>query len=466
MKMVSVVLFALFLVSFAAAQQRWTKAYGGTRKDEGFSVQQTSDGGYIAAGYTASFGAGDSDVYLIKTNASGDTLWTRAFGGANADQAFTIKQTADSGYIVAGYTTSFGASGYDAWLIKTNASGDTLWTRTYGGTNDDLGTSVQQTADGGYIVAGWTGSFGAGNEDIYLVKTNASGNTLWTRTFGGANTDEAYSVRQTADSGYIIAGWTNSFGSGNGDVYLIKTNASGDTLWTRTFGGVGDDAGYSTQQTSEGGYIIAGYTASFGAGSHDFYLVKTNASGDTLWTRTFGGVGDEDGHSVQPTVDGGYVIAGQTTSYGAGSDDVYLVKTDSSGDTLWTRTFGGSYIDVSSSVRQTADGGYIIAGYTAPPASSGNVYLIKTDENGSLAVEVGRADQRAVAGSLRVVPTPFASSARVLGHEAEQFSLYDISGKLVQTCRGDRVGDKLSPGVYFINPEGAHSQSVRVVNVK
>ena len=232
-------MFTLLLVSLSNAQQRWERDYGGAGTEYSYSVQQTTDAGYIVAGGTLSFG-NSYQVYLIKTNASGDTLWTRTYGGTNYDYGRSVQQTSDAGYIIAGFTNSFGAGGMDVYLIKTNASGDTLWTRTYGGTDNDPGYSVQQTSDTGYIVAGATHSFGAG-DDVYLIKTDGSGDTLWTRTYGGTNQDLGYSVRQTSDGGYIIVGSTNSFGAGNYDVWLIKTNASGDTLWTRTYGGTNPD---------------------------------------------------------------------------------------------------------------------------------------------------------------------------------------------------------------------------------
>jgi hypothetical protein len=187
---------------------------------------------------------------------------------------------------------------------------DTLWTRTYGGSNDDYAWSVEQTADGGYIVAGSTNSFGAGDFDCYLVKTNSQGDTLWTRTYGGSDDDRATSIQQTADGGYIVAGFTLSFGAGSGDFYLVKTNSLGDTLWTRTYGGSSDDKGFSVQRTADGGYIVAGFTLSFGAGGYDFYLVKTNSQGDTLWTRTYGGSNQDEARSAQQTADGGYIVAG------------------------------------------------------------------------------------------------------------------------------------------------------------
>jgi hypothetical protein len=315
--------------SVASGQTSWLRTYGGTGSDGGTEVQQTADGGYIVAGSTSSFGAG-SDAYLIKTNAQGDTLWTRTYGGTSYDQGWSVQQTADGGYVIAGYTESFGAGNGDVYLIKTNASGDTLWTRTYGGTEHDEGCSVQLTADGGYIIAGRTYSPDA-EDDVYLIKTNASGDTLWTRTYGGTSHDLSYSVQRTADSGYIIAGLANCRGEEDGDVYLIKTNASGDTLWTRTHGGTNHDWGFSVQQTADGGYIIAGSTYSFGAGNSDIYLVKTDASGDTLWTRVYGGKPHDYGFSVLQTAAGAYIVAGTTGSFGA-YWDAFLIKTDSLGN--------------------------------------------------------------------------------------------------------------------------------------
>jgi uncharacterized delta-60 repeat protein len=378
----SLVVFSLLAVSALAQPSPdtlWTRTYGGSDYDYAYSVQQTTDGGYIVAGYTASFGAGLEDFYLVKTNTSGAPLWTRTYGGSFREEANSVQQTADGGYIVAGRTESFGAGSYDFYLVKTNSQGDTLWTRTYGGSSTDVAYSVRQSADGGYIMAGWTNSFGAGEYDFYLVKTNSQGDTLWTRTYGGINYDRAYSVQQTTDGGYIVAGYTWSFGAGGYDFYLVKTNSQGDTLWTRTYGGRDWDNAYSVQQNADGGYIVAGHTLSFGAGIRDFYVVRTNSQGNTLWTRTYGGSMGDEAYSVQQIADGGYIVAGLTSSSGAGLSDFYLVKTNSYGEPLWTRTYGGSMGDEAYSVQQTADGGYIVAGYTSSfGAGSYDFYLVKT----------------------------------------------------------------------------------------
>ena len=328
-----ILLAFLNLFTYAIVQAQvdtlWTKTFGGGYNDYGNSVQQTTDGGYITVGYTSSYGAGGPDGWMIKTNASGDTLWTKTFGGNVEDWIWSVQQTTDWGYIMVGGTSSFGAGSSDGWLIKTNASGDTLWTKTFGGGDNDYDNSVRQTTDEGYILVGVTESFGAGNSDIWLIKTNASGDTLWTKTFGGDDNDYGNSVQQTTDEGYIIVGVTESFGAGNSDIWLIKTNASGDTLWTKTFGGISLDRGYSVQQITDGGYILVGTTPAFGAGYYNdaIWLIKTDVYGDTLWTKTFGGSDYDWGRSVQQMTDRGYIIVGCTYSFGAGYSDVWLIKT-------------------------------------------------------------------------------------------------------------------------------------------
>ncbi len=356
----------------------WTRTYGGSDGEEGMDVQQTSDGGYIFVGIGRSFGHGGPDAYLIKTDANGDTLWTRSYGGIEQDWGVSVCQTIDGGYVITGETNSFGAVEFDVFLIKTDANGDTIWTRTFGGTNADIGKCVQQTTDGGYIITGYTRSFGAGDWDVWLIKTDTNGDTIWTRTFGGTSEDNGYFVQQTTDGGYIVTGSTQSFGAGIHDVYLIKTDMNGDSVWTKTFGGSDIDFARCVQQTTDGGYIILGSTNSFSGNIWpDLWLIKTNSNGDTLWTRTHGGGDSESGCRVQQCFDEGYIISGYTHSYG-GTRDAYVLKTNINGYFSWMRVFGGAGYECGTCVDQTLDGGYIVGGYTTTfGAGSYDAYLIR-----------------------------------------------------------------------------------------
>jgi hypothetical protein len=340
----------------------WAKAFGGAYNDYGWSVQQTTDGGYIVAGYTESFGAGNADFYLIKTDASGNLLWSKTFGGINFDQAYSVEQTIDGGYIIAGYTQSFGAGGYDFYLVKTDSNGNLLWSKTFGGTTGDYGYSVTQTMDGGYIMTGTTMSFGMGSDDIWLIKTDGNGNSLWTKTYGGTNSDNGRCVKQTTDAGYILLGSTYGFGAGNLDIYLTKTDSSGNLSWTKTFGGTDEDIGYSIKQTNDTGYVIIGHSKSFTPGHNKIYLIKTDTNGDSIWTKIFGGSVGDYGLSIQQTIDVGYVIAGQTYSFGLGIDDFYLIKTNSLGSSGCNEASTATI--VTTPVTQVTSPAFIV---TSPP---------------------------------------------------------------------------------------------------
>jgi hypothetical protein len=354
--------------------------FGGSGDNWGYSVQQTSDGGYVVMGSTSSYGAGNLDVWLVKTDASGNKVWDKTLGGIDYEEGNWVQQTSDGGYIIAGWTDSYGAGHEDVWLVKTDASGNRVWDKTFGGVSWDEGFSVQQTSDGGYIVVGLTTPESDGGfADAWLIRTDALGNKVWDRTFGWILNDYGYSVQQTSDGGYVILGVTEDNGSGGHGIWLIKTDTSGNKVWDKTFGETSLDEGRQVQQTSDGGYIITGT-----AGGHNVWLIRTDADGNEVWDRTFGGTREDNGYSGQRTSDGGYVVAGYTYSFGAGYDDVWLIKTDSSGNEVWDKTFGGPNRERGQSVRQTSDGGYIITGYTASFGAGGyDIWLVKTDADGN-----------------------------------------------------------------------------------
>ncbi len=342
---------------------RWDKTFGGDGDDRVYSLTHTSDGGYILAGYSYYIDERHFGARLVKTDANGNMQWQRNIGGNRFYEAHYAMQTSDGGYIIAGSTGSYGAGSDDFWLVKTDAEGIEQWNRTFGGEYADIASSVRQTSDGGYIMAGRTESYGAGSDDFWLVKTDPEGTEQWNRTFGGDSIDSLYSFQQTIDGGYILCGDTRSFGTGSSDFWLVKTDNNGIELWNRTFGGANYDRAYSVQQTSDGGYILAGMTRSFSANHFDFLLVKTDSNGTEQWNRTIVGPNEDNSpHSILQSPGGGYIIAGKTGSGGTESYDMWLVMTDQDGYVQWETTFGGTGHDVARSVLLAPDGGLVVAG--------------------------------------------------------------------------------------------------------
>jgi len=293
-----------FIVSVEASLTTWSRTYGGEDVDAAESVIQTSDGGYAIVGRTESFGGGLSSFWLVKTDKFGNMEWRRAYGG-KSEVAYYLVETDGGGYAIVGQTQAFGAGFVDIWFVKTDAYGNMEWNKTYGGTDGDSGRSLLVTSDGGYAIAGHTVSFGAGNSDFWLIKTDEFGNMEWNRTYGGTENDIALSLVETSDGGYIIAGRT----------LLVKTDAVGNMKWNQTY----DGSIRYLVATSDGGYAIAGTK------NDDFWLVKTDEYGNMEWSQTYEGEGDDYANSLVATSDGGYAIAGEK------SGDFWLIKTDKYG---------------------------------------------------------------------------------------------------------------------------------------
>jgi len=358
----------------------WNKTFGTSESDWGDAMIETSDGSYVLVGNTNSYGAGGYDLWLIKTDADGNELWNKTFGGPGLEAGNSVIETTDGGYVLAGIMDSYGSGGMDVWLIKTDVDGNELWDKTFGGSGDDFEYSVIETQDGGYVVAGFTESYGAGGKDVWLIKTDVDGNEVWNKTYGGSDDDWGDSVVETQDGSYVIEAFTKSYGAGGWDVWLLKTDADGNEVWEKTFGGSGSDAGDSIIETTDGGYIIAGITDSYGAGGYDAWLLKTDADGNEVWKETFGDSGDDRGYSAIETGDGGYLMVGYTDSYDAAWRDMWLIKTDADGNELWKETFGDSGDDRGYSVIETVDGSYTIAGNTQSyGAGDWDIWLIKIE---------------------------------------------------------------------------------------
>ncbi|MCE3077210.1 T9SS type A sorting domain-containing protein [Chryseobacterium gwangjuense] len=371
-KFISSLLFIYFsnLFSSQAPAMQWQKNYGGSQPEMFPDIALTSDGGYILAGSSASTNGnvtgnhGLNDFWVVRTNSTGDILWQKSLGGSAGDAASSVRQTSDGGYIVAGSSSSnngdvtgnHGSS--DFWIVKLDTSGNLQWQKSFGGSNEEIAQSIRQTTDGGYIVAGYTassdGDVASGNggyRDYWVIKLNATGNLQWEKTYGGGSGDQAYSIEQTTDGGYIIGGYSNSIDNivtgnhGSDDYWIVKINAAGVLQWQKSLGGSGTDRAFSVKQTSDGGYIAFGQS------------ISTN--------------GDITGSH--------------------GNDDYWLAKLSSTGILQWQKSYGGSLYDRGRDVSQTADGGYIMTGVSFPlnvegtTSNGANDYLIvKTDASGNM----------------------------------------------------------------------------------
>jgi uncharacterized delta-60 repeat protein len=330
-----------------------------------------------------------TDMWVLKLDANGNVQWQKTYGGQIDDEAYSIQQTLDGGYIVAGYTRSFGQrkiNEMDMWVLKLDANGNIQWQKTYGGSDDDKAYSIQQTSDGGYIVAGSTRSFGAGYNDVWVLKLDANGNIQWQKAYGGGGIDYARSIKQTSDGGYIVAGYTYSFGL-SGSVWVLKLDANGNVQWQKAYGGDWHDEAYSIQQTSDGGYIVAGHTESFGLvmGGGYAWVLKLDANGNVQWQKAYGGPGNDEVYSIQQTSDGGYIVAGWTSSFFSGDYNAWVLKLDANGNIQWQKAYGGKYWDSADSIQQTSDGGYIVAGWTESfKYPIFEVWVLKLDANGNI----------------------------------------------------------------------------------
>lgn len=381
---------------------QWQKCFGGSLAELGYSIRQTTDGGYIAAGSSSSSNGqvtenhGVADYWIVKMTSTGTLQWQKSLGGSGAESASSVFQTTDGGYIATGTSNSVdgdvtGNHGdLDYWVVKMDPGGNLQWQKSFGGSNIERAESIQQTTDGGYILAGTTSSTDGdvtanhGGQDYWVLKLSPDGNIQWEKSLGGSGWENAVSIQQTTDGGYIVAGSTTDSLDGditenNGlyDYWVVKLDTGGAIEWEKSYGGMGDDLAYSVQQTLDGGYIIAGTSSDSVTGEiptypgiPDYWIIKTDSLGNMEWNKLLGGSYHDNTQAVRPTQDGGYIIGGWSVSTDGqvtgnhGNHDYWVTKLDNLGNLQWQKSLGGSNVDMLHSIEQTADGGYIMLGYT------------------------------------------------------------------------------------------------------
>jgi len=432
-----IVLQSSLIYSQHIISEKW---YGGNYKDEGAEGVNMSDGGFLITGiYNQSY---YNDIYLIRTNANGDTLWTKTYGGSSWDNGFSINPTYDNNYIIGGRTFSSGsATSGDAYLLKVSPNGDYIRESKYGSSTKDGCTSVLQASDSGYV---FTGQYN--NSDFWVFKSDSAGIEQWSKTFGAGF---GYKVIETSDQNYLVTGF---IGSPN-NMYIAKLNAvTGDTIWTKTLGGSGMDRGYSICNSYNDGFMVVGFTGSEGAGGYDIYLAELNADGDTVSTKTYGFTENETGYSICQGPDSSYLVAASTSSIGEGLNDIYLLKLDANLDTLWTETYGGVNNDWPNQIFLSSDSHYVVIGTTESYGTPGDVYFLKIGEYDPTGIETrGKFDRTTSKYQLsQNYPNPF-NPKTIFSYQLPvisevNLSIYNLLGQRIATL----IQEKQQAGSYQI----------------
>lgn len=410
----------LFIFALSHSQITFEQTYGGINDDHFYSVRQTNDGGYICIGSTENYGATDYDIYILKTDLIGDSIWAKRITDTlnYNDMGYSIEQTNDGGYIFGGSLDG------KAYVQKIDDAGNVVWGKFYD--EGFMAHSVQHTFDNGYVFAGKSKDY-----KVYLVKTYPDGDTMWTRKYGYATMAYGYCVQQTIDSGYIVIGSILGYDGIHHDAYLIRVNSIGDTLWTRKYDGPSNVTDYGNYVIVEnnGDYIVS-CSFDWAVNSSHARIMRINDNGNILWESSIGNSSYTNAYTIQKTLDNAYVFTGATIDTTNNDLDVILVKLNALGDTLWIRTFGGLSSDHAYGVDVCDDGGYIVAGYTESfGAGSEDMYLIKTDNNGIL-TPIHELDNSQLC--LNVFPNPFTGDISIeLNIGDKKIDVYNNIGQLV-----------------------------------
>ena len=369
--------------SHLIAQDTFTKVYGGKQDEHAMSVIETRDGDYVVVGFTFSFGQGKSDIWVMKVDEYGEVIWREYYGEEGFEWANDLIETRDGNYVVAGYSKDHESGLSDAWVFQLNRHGELMWSEKYGGDQADEAKSITQTTDGGYAVAGFSHSLSNGESDIWLLRLNAVGNTLWEKNYGGTGTEQGYSIIETSDEGFLIGGYQSYRKSFKADMLLVKVDRNGKGVWRKAIKSPGNDVIEAVLETDEGDYLVAGWGFHEANQSLDAKVFRVSPSGKVLWERNFGGEGKDAVYDIVPTDDGGYALAGQTGSYGSRSD-FWLLKLDENGTPSWQKRSQGESRDWGHALCHTRDGGYLLVGGTKSFAEGGSdMCLMKTDARGN-----------------------------------------------------------------------------------
>jgi hypothetical protein len=474
-------LLILILLPFLGVSQQLDTAfiftYGGKGEDQLYKLIETSDSGFVMVGSTSSFGNGNTDIYIVKTDSLANLQWSKVIGKSGIDIGRSVIESYDKGLIITGITNSSGAGGYEVLLVKTDSAGNVLWENTFGGVDWDFGISVVELPDKSIVIAGHTHSFGNGGTDIYLLKTDSEGNLIWSKTYGGDKDEETSSLILTNDNNLLIVGSTESFGLEGKDAYILKVNFNGDTLWTTTFGGIKDDSAFAVANAIDNGYIITGGSASFTqGGDKDILIFKLTKDGTFLWYYTLGENPakenkDDEGKGIFVRSDGSFLLTGYTATNGLGFKDVFGFGTDTNGweDLNESASYGGIYDEEGLDIIQTKNNRYVIGGYTSSYGSGKTDFMLifmKKITPGPFqkvivygdTITVSIKPELAVKPDFKVHPVPSKGNVFIDGNfigNKSSLKLIDFSGRVIynniQPENGRFVIEKrqLPTGLYF-----------------
>jgi hypothetical protein len=452
-------LFALSILlcsfSLMKGQTTFQKIYSATINQSGTDVAATSDGGYIIVSTTEDNILNDLDIRILKTNSSGDTVWTKNYGGSRPEYPNQLLPTSDGNYFIVGYTQSFGTGDQNIYLLKINpANGDTLFTKVYGGFGNEDGKEIAATADGNYVIVGASNSLNYANNDVQLIKINPAGDILWTKYYGGPNYESARSVKLCLDGGFIIAGKTAANSTAVASLYLVKTNPTGDTTWTKTYGGPDSYEGKSILANSDGTYTLC-VDDSSGARDSDVKVMKIDAGGTIIWNKTYGGTDKDICKMIQPTTDGGYIVAGISRSFGWINPDFWILKFNSTLDTTWTRHYGGAGHEHCFAVKQTSDGGYIAIGHTKSYTPNTQVMFLKLNSEGKFGT-VASVDEFASNTTFNVYPNPSEGIMNIdlKGTSEAELIIRNVTG---QTVFSERINSSTINSSEVVDLKGKES---------